>query len=249
MLAANPGYKLYVTGHSLGAALSSIVSFYLALDESIPKPVTCINFASPRVGDAMYLEASTALQASKQLRFLRIVNDNDSLALVPFFNYFHAGYQIRLYKEAAYEPEVMYPKIVDTLSNRWSRTWSNSLFASFNVSYDHGDYRERVEQNKAFLEKMDLNLLYADSSLTGFSWYVSSDELSTAHTILKSHASVADSCCEQGRRMVARAVTASDMYLRALSHLPTYDHLPTCLSIYLPTYLIALSHIKNHTSS
>ena len=150
--------------------MSSIVSFYLACDESLPKPITCINFASPRVGDYMYLEASTALEASKQLRFLRIVNDNDSIAVVPMFYYSHAGFQIRLYKNALDEPEVTYPKIKDTIYNRWSRTWSNSLITSFNVSYDHGEYRERVEQNKAFLENMNLNELYANSSMTGFPW-------------------------------------------------------------------------------
>lgn len=150
--------------------MSSIVAFYLACDESLPKPITCINFASPRVGDGMYLEASTALEASKKLRFLRIVNDNDSIAMFPTFYYSHAGFQIRLYKDGAYEPEVTYPKLQDTLYNRWSRTWGNSLFASFNVSYDHCEYRERVEQNKAFLEKMDLNELYANSNMTGFPW-------------------------------------------------------------------------------
>jgi len=32
LLEENPGYKLYVTGHSLGAALSSIFAFYAACD-------------------------------------------------------------------------------------------------------------------------------------------------------------------------------------------------------------------------
>eukprot|EP00548_Thalassiothrix_antarctica_P004539 CAMPEP_0194137896 /NCGR_PEP_ID=MMETSP0152-20130528/7731_1 /TAXON_ID=1049557 /ORGANISM="Thalassiothrix antarctica, Strain L6-D1" /LENGTH=76 /DNA_ID=CAMNT_0038835097 /DNA_START=50 /DNA_END=277 /DNA_ORIENTATION=- len=54
LLEENPGYKLYVTGHSLGAALSSIFAFYAACDEDIPKPVTCINFASPRVGNKSF---------------------------------------------------------------------------------------------------------------------------------------------------------------------------------------------------
>jgi len=90
--------------------------------------------------------------------------------MFPTFYYSHAGFQIRLYKDGAYEPEVTYPKLQDTLYNRWSRTWGNSLFASFNVSYDHCEYRERVEQNKAFLEKMDLNELYANSNMTGFPW-------------------------------------------------------------------------------
>ena len=171
LLKANPGYKLYVTGHSLGAALSTIVSFYLATedDEVIPKPVTCINFASPRVGDHSFLEASTALESTGKLRFLRIVNDKDSIAMMPMLNYYHAGYQIRLSKDALKEePEVTYPKIGDSYSNRWGRTWGNSLFASFNLSYDDGDYRERIDKHKAALEKLDLNALYGNEELTGF---------------------------------------------------------------------------------
>ena len=170
LLDANPGYKLYVTGHSLGAALSTMVAFFLACEDSIPKPVTCLNFASPRVGDGFYLEASTALEASRRLRFLRIVNDKDPLALVPTFNFYHAGFQVRLYKDPIYEPEVTYPKLVDSWYNRWSRTWNNSLFASFNLEYDHGEYRERVDRYKEALEKLDMNKLYKDSELTGFLW-------------------------------------------------------------------------------
>jgi len=46
------GYKIYVTGHSLGAALSSLLAFKLAGSDLswIPKPITCINYASPLVG-------------------------------------------------------------------------------------------------------------------------------------------------------------------------------------------------------
>ena len=46
-------------------------------------------------------------------------------------------------------------------------SFSNSLPASFNLSYDHGDYRERVDHNKDFFEKMQLKQLYQDKSLTG----------------------------------------------------------------------------------
>ena len=44
----------------------------------------------------------------------------------------------------------------------------NSIPANFNISYDHGDYRERVDKDQKYLEKMDLNALYDDKELTGF---------------------------------------------------------------------------------
>ena len=73
-----PNYKLYVTGHSLGAALSTLVAFSLASCNdtnhiNIPKPITCINFASPRVGNKSFLKACQSLEQSNKLHILRIV--------------------------------------------------------------------------------------------------------------------------------------------------------------------------------
>jgi pimeloyl-ACP methyl ester carboxylesterase len=75
LLKEHPDYKLYVTGHSLGAALASMVAFYLACDPDpdIPKPVTCLNFASPRIGDYNFLLAVQELEQKRWIRFLRVV--------------------------------------------------------------------------------------------------------------------------------------------------------------------------------
>jgi hypothetical protein len=164
---ANPTYKLYVTGHSLGGALAGLVSFFLACDPDIDTPVTCISFASPRFGDSNYLEAVQVLEKENRLRFCRIVNNNDLVAMVPT-NYDHGGFQVRLYENSSYPAEITYPKINDTLFSQWSRTWSNSLFTNIDLSYDHGSYRERVEQNKTFLEDENLDKLYQNTDLTGF---------------------------------------------------------------------------------
>jgi hypothetical protein len=73
VLRDHPKYKLYVTGHSLGAALATLVSFYLTCEPDIPKPITCINFASPRIGDGHFLKAVRALEEQGWLRMLRVV--------------------------------------------------------------------------------------------------------------------------------------------------------------------------------
>jgi putative lipase involved disintegration of autophagic bodies len=65
LLEANPNHKLYITGHSLGAALSTVASFFLSCEKGIQTPVTCINFASPRAGDKTFLSAVTV--SSKEL--------------------------------------------------------------------------------------------------------------------------------------------------------------------------------------
>lgn len=170
LLAANPGYKLYVTGHSLGGALSSIAAFYLACDDDVPKPVTCISFAAPRVGDEGFLKATNQLEREKRLRMLRVVNDNDSIPVMPMIGYQHAGFQVRLYDDPKYEPVITYPKLEDDWTSRFWRAWNNSLLTSFNLWYDHGDYRERIDENQGFLEQQDLNALYNDADLAGFTW-------------------------------------------------------------------------------
>ncbi|RTQ52431.1 lipase family protein [Hymenobacter gummosus] len=68
---------VYATGHSLGAALSQL----FALDLSVSQPgraLTCLNFASPRVGDATWQAACDDSGATQAIT--RVVNYHD---LVP----------------------------------------------------------------------------------------------------------------------------------------------------------------------
>jgi hypothetical protein len=168
LLADHPGYRLYVTGHSLGGALASMVSLFLACDVRLPKPVTCLTAGAPRVGGSGYLPAVQILEKHGQLRYCRVVNDNDAVAAMPTVGFHHAGFQIRLYENASSPMEVTYPKKGDSWAGRWARIWGNSLFANMNLGYDHGDYRERVEQNQEELAKLDLNEHYANPELTGW---------------------------------------------------------------------------------
>ncbi len=72
---ANPGYKVKVTGHSLGAALAQLTSMDL-LRSGIPN--TIYNFGQPRVGDQAY-----ATFATKKLNIWRVTHHKDVVPHVP----------------------------------------------------------------------------------------------------------------------------------------------------------------------
>lgn len=104
---ANPKYKdydLYVTGHSLGGALSSLLSFYLVSSGKLQdimkdKPVTNISFASPRPGNDEFDKAFQELEAKGLLRHIRISNSGDLAPTFPqIFGYTHTGINLLLYK-------------------------------------------------------------------------------------------------------------------------------------------------------
>lgn len=117
LMEANPQYSLYTTGHSLGGALSTLFAFEAAADDRILKPVTCINIASPKVGNLAFRRAFTCYESEKRIRCLRIANHKDLVTLLPDRGSFsllyiaccqqnvyrHVGAQLKLYANGTYE--------------------------------------------------------------------------------------------------------------------------------------------------
>jgi len=89
LLKKNPGYSVYCTGHSLGAALCTIFGLFAAADDDINSlargPVTVYSVASPYVGDVNFLLAFQSLERLGKLRHLRIANAEDIVSLMPVF--------------------------------------------------------------------------------------------------------------------------------------------------------------------
>jgi hypothetical protein len=164
LLEKNRGYKLCVTGHSLGAALSSVFAFMAATEESIPSPVTCVSIASPYVGGITFRKAFQHLESTDRLRYLRVTNNGDMITAVPF-----VALNLGLYKHVGVELK-LYPKThrltYSQPGNVVLRYWRNSLFANIspNAARNHGpaEYDQRLELTKPLLEKLYLNDLYDD---------------------------------------------------------------------------------------
>jgi hypothetical protein len=76
---------LYITGHSLGAALATVAVQEIE-EEFNDQVAACYTFGSPRVGDGKYERAI-------KVPFYRIVNTTDIVTLVPFLlgTFVHVG--------------------------------------------------------------------------------------------------------------------------------------------------------------
>ena len=78
---------IWCTGHSLGAAMSTLLAYRLQRTETMPNPHALFTFGSPRVGDKTYIRA---IEASGLLHF-RFVNNTDIVPRVPTWPFRHFG--------------------------------------------------------------------------------------------------------------------------------------------------------------
>ena len=89
-------WTLYITGHSLGGALSTLCAYECARRRSWPGPApTVVNYSygSPRVGNRLFAESFNAAVPNAW----RVVNNNDAVTLVPrMVGYCHVGGKVQL---------------------------------------------------------------------------------------------------------------------------------------------------------
>jgi triacylglycerol lipase len=78
---------LWITGHSLGAAMATLMARRCVLDISLQVPKAIFTYGSPRVGDRDYIDEFNTL-----IIHHRWVNDGDIVTKVPFAPlYYHCG--------------------------------------------------------------------------------------------------------------------------------------------------------------
>jgi len=78
-------YKLFVTGHSLGGALTNIFCFFASTEERFTRngPVQAIAFAGPYCGGHSFADAFRHQERHKKLQFVRVTNDKDMVPRLP----------------------------------------------------------------------------------------------------------------------------------------------------------------------
>jgi len=78
---------LWLTGHSLGAAMATLMARRFALDNTLPMPAALFTYGSPRVGNRKYINAF-----NKLVPHHRWVNAGDIVTKVPISPwYYHCG--------------------------------------------------------------------------------------------------------------------------------------------------------------
>lgn len=134
LLEKHPDYNVFVTGHSLGAALSTLFGYELS--KEIDKHVTIVSFASPRIGNH---EFRKAFDKQDNLTHYRISNHRDIITAAPMILFQHVGINLSLSDDKL--------EIFKTYDyNTW---WKYSLFNCWKVSDHYMDvYYERLLKHK-----------------------------------------------------------------------------------------------------
>lgn len=84
-LKSYPGYRVVVTGHSLGGAMASLAAASLVYDRIVPpKQIVLYNFGSPRIGDKLFAFYHDGLVPSS----FRVVHYEDIIVHFPTMTYF-----------------------------------------------------------------------------------------------------------------------------------------------------------------
>jgi len=153
-------YELYITGHSLGGALTQLFAFSVAsmLEESgiKAKVINAISYASPRVGNSDYQKAFKALEQENKLRHIRVSNQYDVVAVAPILGYYQTG--VNLFVAPNQEMNVAY--LAD--KSMFSQTSCSSVSRhSLDSYFEHIFQRDANDKvlNQKYID-MDIEQLY-----------------------------------------------------------------------------------------
>jgi len=106
---------LWLTGHSLGAAMATLMARRCILQGDIPNPTALFTYGSPRVGNRTYIN-----EFNTKLVHHRWVNDGDIVTKVPFAPiYYHCGTMHHINKSGVvtvdYDRKISWSRIASLL--------------------------------------------------------------------------------------------------------------------------------------
>ena len=118
----NNNYNLYLTGHSLGSANATLLSYFIS--EKYPNLlIKLVTFGSPRVGNAKWKDY---FDNNSNIVYYRVTNNRDIVTVIPSINYCHVGKHIYLNDDDIFHIE----------NSLCSSLLYRSIFHSFSVC-DH----------------------------------------------------------------------------------------------------------------
>lgn len=163
------GFQLYVTGHSLGGALSTFLAMKLScswiVQEKIKpaKPIINISVASPYVGNEGFVNATKRLEQEGWLRHVRVTNEGDVVPVAPpkhfLYNavyepYLHTGCNVHL-MPGVNEHEIGFGK---------ERSFYSQVFWDSSTRHTPADYWNRQNEDKEAFQKLSVEGLYEQQS-------------------------------------------------------------------------------------
>jgi triacylglycerol lipase len=106
---------LWLTGHSLGAAMATLMARRCVIQGDIPTPHALFTYGSPRVGNREYIN-----EFNNKLVHHRWVNDGDIVTKVPFVPwYYHCGTMHHINKNGVvtinYDRKISWTRIASLL--------------------------------------------------------------------------------------------------------------------------------------
>ena len=132
LLNKHKDFNIFITGHSLGGALSTLYGYELS--RQLSNKITVVSFASPRVGNTSFKES---FDKQENLIHYRISNKHDIVTALPNINFTHVGINITL-TDSKYKlfNNYDYPWYYFTLFTCWSiKEHSSVLYLERLLSY------------------------------------------------------------------------------------------------------------------
>ena len=171
---AHEGFHLYVSGHSLGGALSTLLAMKLACSwtvknkiRQIPEPIINISVASPYVGNQSFADAVKFLERKNWLRHVRVTNQGDVVPVAPpkrflygavYEPYIHTGVNVHLVPNDNYATG---GGKKHEIGFGLERTFASQFTFSSAERHNASDYWIRQEADRAFFEGLSIDQLYS----------------------------------------------------------------------------------------